>query len=74
MNEKIWSVSMADFDPLGNEDNGICLACGAVRYGNTEPDAEKYPCDDCEQNEVYGMQQALIMGRITIDEYEGEGE
>ncbi len=48
--------------------NGICSACGEFRYGDTEPDAEDYPCDSCGKNKVVGMMNAMIDGLIEIVE------
>ena len=45
-----------------NEDNGVCLECGEICYGNVEPDAKGYMCEDCGVNGVYGLEEALIMG------------
>ena len=45
------------------DDVGICLACGEERY-QTEPDARGYPCEGCNQNKVYGVQELLIMDRL----------
>ena len=45
------------------DDVGLCLACGEERYG-TEPDARRYPCEGCEQNKVYGVQELLMMDRL----------
>ncbi len=50
------------------EDNGICLACGEIRNGGTEPDAEEYECEDCGAFKVCGIEQALVMGRIEFSE------
>lgn len=44
---------------------GRCLACGAER-GCCEPDARQYLCEECDENEVYGIEELLLMGRITI--------
>ncbi len=49
-----------------NDDDGVCLACGEWTCGGVEPDAENYPCDSCEENQVVGAEQALIMDRIEI--------
>jgi hypothetical protein len=57
-----FDVSQADFDDY----NGICLVCGEVRYGGVEPDARGYPCDMCETNTVVGLQEALLMGRVSV--------
>ena len=45
-------------------DMGYCRACAAEREG-TEPDAENYACDVCEQQQVFGAQQLLLMGEIV---------
>ena len=68
MNEpKEFEVSQAEFDDY----NGICLVCGEIRYGGVEPDARGYPCEACETDTVVGLQEALLMGRIsvTLDEF-----
>jgi len=39
---------------------GICIECGECCEG-VEPDAEEYPCYNCEQIAVYGAEQILIM-------------
>lgn len=47
---------------LENDDNeGFCLACGADAYG-VEPDARRYPCEECGQKAVYGAEEILMMG------------
>lgn len=65
---KKFEVSMAD---LQNDmaDEGICLACGH-RQGGCEPDAREYKCEneDCGENKVYGLQEAMIMDAIEVTE------
>lgn len=39
---------------------GFCRNCGAEHDG-VEPDACKYPCDECGKNQVYGAETLLIM-------------
>ena len=46
---------------FGTEDDGFCLACGADAM-QVEPDAERYPCEICGENEVYGAEQLMLMG------------
>jgi len=41
---------------------GFCLACGASRMA--EPDARRYPCEECGEEMVYGAQELAIMGLI----------
>lgn len=44
---------------------GICLTCGAVR-GCCEPDARHYPCEECEESNVFGVEELMLMGKITL--------
>lgn len=48
---------------LGNP--GRCVACGAEADG-CEPDARLYKCDDCGERAVFGIEELLILGGITI--------
>ena len=66
---KAWEVSEADVQAslIGEESLGICLQCGAIQSG-VEPDAENYRCEECGAFAVAGLEQALLMGRITIKE------
>jgi hypothetical protein len=54
---------------LGDEMEGICLACGE-RQGPVEPDAMNYPCESCGERKVWGIEQAVLAGRVTVDEEE----
>lgn len=40
---------------------GFCINCGAEAW-NIEPDARKYHCDSCGEDEVYGAEEIAIMG------------
>lgn len=44
---------------FGLENPGFCIACGAERDG-CEPDARKYPCEECGRDEVYGAEEIMI--------------
>ncbi len=51
------------------ENGGICLACGEIHHDGCEPDAENYgPCENCGEMDVFGIEQALLLGRITFKE------
>ena len=39
---------------------GLCMACGEVQAG-VEPDATKYECECCDEKEVYGAQEGLLI-------------
>jgi len=59
---KQFEVSQAEFEDY----NGICLICGEIRYGGVEPDARGYPCESCATSTVVGLQEALLMGRVSV--------
>jgi hypothetical protein len=40
---------------------GYCIACGHENHG-VEPDARRYPCEQCEALKVYGAEEVLLMG------------
>lgn len=44
---------------------GYCRACGATR-GNCEPDARRYPCEACGQDQVYGVDALVERDEIEI--------
>ena len=48
-----------------SDDLGYCLACGAEK-GCCEPDAREYPCDDCGEFKVYGLEELMMMGKVEI--------
>lgn len=41
------------------EHMGLCVDCGALR-DRTEPDATNYPCEECGDNSVFGLEQVLL--------------
>ena len=61
--ETIYQISA---DDLRDGVNGICLSCGEIQYGDVEPDARGYPCEVCGAGEVHGLEEALLMGRVTV--------
>lgn len=42
---------------------GFCIKCGAYHDG-CEPDAAKYPCEECGEKAVYGAQEILLRGLV----------
>jgi hypothetical protein len=61
-------ISEAEYQRLSRDYCGICLKCGEIREGDTEPDAEDYECASCGEHAVQGIDNALIAGNITISE------
>lgn len=71
------SMSLEEFKEMHDCGFGICLNCGDVLQG-IEPDAENYECPICFKHEVYGLDQALLIGQLELtgedeDEYDEEG-
>ncbi len=53
---------------------GYCTSCDEVTCdGGVEPDAENYRCPDCGKNSVMGIDNALIIGAISVvqEKYSG---
>ena len=40
---------------------GFCTTCGEEQSG-VEPDGERYTCESCGANTVYGAEMLLLMG------------
>lgn len=60
-----FSMTEAEYRSLDARMVGLCIACGEEREC-TEPDACGYPCPACGARKVYGAQELLLRGRITI--------
>ena len=63
---QVFKITESDYLMHRDEYNGICLLCGEIRWGETEPDAENYPCDACGKSSVQGIDNALVCGDIEI--------
>lgn len=57
-----------EYRELVDSYGGVCIACGEFRWEGCEPDACNYECEACGENEVFGAEEALIMGNIHIVE------
>jgi hypothetical protein len=64
--EPKFKLTIAQFHELRDEYGGICLNCGARKYGGIEPDARGYVCDDCGKKAVVGIEEALLRDRIEV--------
>lgn len=53
--------TLAEIEEADDMQCGFCLACGAMR-DCCEPDARKYPCEECGKRLVYGAQEIGLMG------------
>ncbi len=65
---KITRLSMLTLEQLREQSMGYCAACGKWTTGCVEPDARRYPCDKCGERQVYGADEAGLMGLLEITE------
>lgn len=56
--EKLMEMGQRRNTSLDNP--GICLTCGEEQEG-CEPDARKYKCEHCGDNNVYGEDDLIMM-------------
>lgn len=66
MNPTNIAMTADEYRELEDSYSGVCLSCGATRFGDTEPDAEGYHCDNCGEDTVSGAMTAMMDGYITI--------
>jgi len=59
-------VSEADYLDAAESYLGWCQDCKEFTTSHVEPDAVGYKCDMCDQPQVVGAEQALLMGIITF--------
>lgn len=59
--------SIEEFEEHMDSCDGICLSCKEWTVGGVEPDARGYECILCGRNKVYGAEEALLMGRLSIE-------
>ncbi len=62
-----YHVTLEMYESACQDMQGICTACHELVDG-VEPDAEGYTCPACDEAKVFGMEQALIMGLIEVED------
>ena len=60
LNQNIVQTAIGLLEDDMDTIEGVCIKCGVVHHG-VEPDAEKYKCDSCETNTVYGADQIILL-------------
>lgn len=63
------TITEQQYHEARDQDLGYCLACGAIREC-CEPDAREYHCEECGEDMVYGVEELLMMERVTFKETE----
>ena len=61
-------MSETEYRQQHRESLGFCLACGTIADETVEPDARRYPCERCEQNKVYGLEELFLMGLLVLSD------
>lgn len=61
-------MTKEEYEDLRDMSEGVCLACGEPTCNMVEPDAENYLCECCGESEVFGVDQAMLLGEIEIIE------
>ena len=56
----VKKIGQRAFQNACDKYRGFCTKCQAFTRGETEPDAEKYPCPKCKGETVMGAEQAMI--------------
>ena len=51
---------------------GYCLHCQDWTHDCCEPDARKYTCPECELPQVYGAEELVVMGLVSIEDSEDD--
>ena len=54
-------LAAAEEQMFGMGNAGFCIRCG-MEHDGCEPDARKYPCEECETPTVYGASELVLMG------------
>jgi hypothetical protein len=55
-----------EYNELQDANGGICIYCKGLVWEGCEPDAREYKCQECENNTIYGIEEALLEGYIDI--------
>jgi hypothetical protein len=62
----IKTISVEEYEQLREEYYGICVNCGEYEDG-CEPDLKDGECEYCGRNSVFGIEEALLDGKIVIE-------
>jgi hypothetical protein len=62
---KHFNMTSEEYIGANEENMGFCTECGTEHY-ECEPDACGYTCDNCGKKTVYGLEELLLMGLVTI--------
>lgn len=58
---KIHMSEVMEYLENGEDSMGVCLACAEFKEYDVEPDAENYPCENCGEEKVMGLEQYVML-------------
>lgn len=61
-------ISEEQFQQYESDYVGFCTECQSFNTGGVEPDAQNYPCEECDTNSVQGTLEVLLDGLVEIVE------
>ena len=57
--------TIEEIEEMRDLSEGVCISCGEVQ-DSCEPDACGYTCESCGDDTVYGSEELLLQGLVTI--------
>lgn len=60
-------MTSSEYEVYREEYVGVCRLCGSIQF-ECEPDARHYTCEDCGAEEVFGIEELLMEGSLSITE------
>jgi len=55
-------IPLEEIEEAIEDNRGYCTNCEDFTNFNVEPDAENYECEECGENTVIGVEQAILLG------------
>lgn len=63
------SISEEEYADHVDNNDGICLSCETWTQGEfVEHDAGRVACQTCDEHEVYGAEEALLMDELDLND------
>lgn len=59
-------ITIDEYRSHDDASDGVCLCCGEWSSGGVEPDGHDYKCHFCGAMRVWGTQDAMMAGYVTI--------
>ena len=63
---KEFRVPLDEYEAACDQFEGFCTSCNEVTNAGVEPDARDVVCESCGDSAVFGVEEALLAGLITL--------